>query len=315
MNPLLQVLVASIVFVGAFVALSFIYWGVHAHKEEQSKELARRLGQLSGDPEDPLFRIQVKDELAVALGSIGKAMDQNIRQASVEFGVSGLLARMVAFSLLGLVVAGVIFQSLVAFTGLLLGIVPYMMLVKRAEARAAQISQQLPDALDLMARSLRAGHGLSDSMRMCAEEMPLPISIEFARVYEEHNLGQDLRDSLYNMTARNPRNFDMKIFVSATLLQRETGGNMIEILQNISKTIRDRFIFRAKVKALTAEARFSAYILGGLPFVVSAAIIALRPDYLDPLLDDSLGHIFLGLVAGLFLTGVVVMRKLSQVEL
>ena len=143
----------------------------------------------------------------------------------------------------------------------------------------------------------------------------MPIAMEFGRVYEEHNLGRDLRDALYNLIRRNPQNFDLRIFVSSTLLQRDTGGNMIEILQNISKTIRDRFIFRGKVKALTAEARFSAYILGGLPFVVTAAIVALRPDYLDPLLEDPLGHFFLGLVACLFFTGVFVMRKVSQVEL
>jgi tight adherence protein B len=152
-------------------------------------------------------------------------------------------------------------------------------------------------------------------MRMCAEEMPMPISMEFGRVYEEHNLGRDLRDCLYNMTKRNPRNFDLRIFISSVLLQRDTGGNMIEILQNISKTIRDRFIFRGKVKALTAEARFSAYILGGLPFLVTGAIVTLNPEYLDPLFEDPLGHMFLGMVVCLFCTGIFVMRKVSQVEL
>lgn len=315
MNPLLQVLVASIVFVGAFIVLSFIYWGVQARKEEQAKELARRLGQLSGDTGNTLFRAQVKDELADALGSLGKTLDDYIQQANVEYTVSGLLVRMAAFAVFGVVIAAAIFQNLVALVGMLAGVVPYAILVSKANERAALISQQLPDALDLMARSLRAGHGLNDAMRMCAEEMPLPISLEFARVYEEHNLGRDLRDCLYNLINRNPQNFDLRIFVSSTLLQRDTGGNMIEILTNISKTIRGRFIFRAKVKALTAEARFSAYILGGLPFVVTGAIIALRPDYLDPLIEDPLGHFFLGLVACLFLTGVFVMRKLSQVEL
>ncbi|MCK6506808.1 type II secretion system F family protein [Myxococcota bacterium] len=315
MNPLLQVLVASIVFVGAFVVLSFVYWGVQARKEEQQRELARRLGQLSGDPGNTLFRTQVKDELADALGNLGRTLDEHIQQANVEYTVSGLLVRMAGFAAIGVMVGAVIFQSLVALIGLAAGFVPYAILVSKSNERASQISAQLPDALDLMARSLRAGHGLSDAMRMCAEECPMPIAMEFGRVYEEHNLGRDLRDALYNMIRRNPQNFDMRIFVSSTLLQRDTGGNMIEILQNISKTIRDRFIFRGKVKALTAEARFSAYILGGLPFAVTAAIVALRPDYLDPLIQDSLGHIFLGIVAGLFSTGIFVMRKVSQVEL
>ena len=315
MNPLLQVLIASIVFVGAFLVLSLITWSVKARKEEQQAELARRLGSLSGEPGSTLFRHQVRDELVEVLGSLGQTLDEYIQQANVEYTISGLMVRMAGFALAGLVLGALIFHNLGALVGLLAGVTPYFLLVRAANERAGRISQQLPDALDLMARSLRAGHGLSDAMRMCAEEMPLPIAMEFGRVYEEHNLGRDLRDCLGNLVHRNPQNFDLRIFVSSVLLQRDTGGNMIEILQNISKTIRDRFIFRAKVKALTAEARFSAYILGGLPFVVTGAIIALRPDYLDPLLDDPLGHIFLGLVATLFFTGIFVMRKLSQVEL
>ncbi len=315
MNPLLQVLIASIVFVGAFVVLSFVYWGLRARKEDQQRELQRRLGQLSGDAGDTLFRLQVKDELANALGSVGKMMEENLQQAAEEYTVSGLLMRMGAFALFGMIVAGIILKNLLGLLGLVAGVIPLMLVISRANERADKISQQLPDALDLMGRSLRAGHGLNDAMRMCAEEMPMPIAMEFGRVYEEHNLGRDLRDCLYNMIKRNPRNFDLRIFVSSVLLQRDTGGNMIEILQNISKTIRDRFIFRGKVKALTAEARFSAYILGGLPFLVTGAIVTLNPEYLDPLIEDKIGHIFLGMVAGLFSTGIFVMRKVSQVEL
>ncbi len=315
MNPLVQVLIASIVFVGAFVVLSFVYWGIQANKEAQQRELQRRLGQLSGDPGNTLFRLQVKDELANALGSMGKMMEENLQQSAAEYTVSGLLARMAAFALFGLVTAAFIFKNLLALVGLVAGAIPLALVMSRANERAEKISQQLPDALDLMGRSLRAGHGLNDAMRMCAEEMSMPISMEFGRVYEEHNLGRDLRDCLYNMIKRNPRNFDLRIFVSSVLLQRDTGGNMIEILQNISKTIRDRFIFRGKVKALTAEARFSAYILGGLPFLVTGAIVTLNPEYLDPLFEDPLGHIFLGIVVCLFFTGIFVMRKVSQVEL
>lgn len=315
MNPLLQVLIASIVFVGAFVVLSFVYWGLQARKEDQQRELQRRLGQLSGDAGDTLFRLQVKDELANALGSVGKMMEENLQQAAEEYTVSGLLMRMGAFALFGMIVAGIVLKNLLGLLGLVAGVIPLMLVISRANERADKISQQLPDALDLMGRSLRAGHGLNDAMRMCAEEMPMPIAMEFGRVYEEHNLGRDLRDCLYNMIKRNPRNFDLRIFVSSVLLQRDTGGNMIEILQNISKTIRDRFIFRGKVKALTAEARFSAYILGGLPFLVTGAIVTLNPEYLDPLIEDKIGHIFLGMVAGLFSTGIFVMRKVSQVEL
>ena len=109
-------------------------------------------------------------------------------------------------------------------------------------------------------------------------------------------------------------NFDLKLFVSSVLLQRDTGGNLIEILGNISKTIRDRFVFEAKVRALTAEARISAIILGGLPFAILAIISVLRPDYLRPLIDDPLGHYVVAGALTWFAIGVFVMRTVSDVE-
>jgi tight adherence protein B len=161
---------------------------------------------------------------------------------------------------------------------------------------------------------LQAGHGLSDALKLCAEEMQPPVAQELGRVFEEHNLGRDLRDALQNLSVRNPTSFDIKIFVSSVLLQRDTGGNLIEILDNISRTIRDRFVFQAKVKALTAEARISAYILGGLPFVLLTLIAAIRPFYLLPLVTDPLGiKLAIGAVS-LFGTGVFVMSRISSVE-
>lgn len=316
MTPFVTVLVSSIVFVGALLAFSFIYWGVEARREDQVRELQRRLGQLSGDMDGgTLFKQSARDEFAQALGESGAALESLLRQANVDYSVSGLLVRMALFGMVGIVIGFVITQSFFALLGVVFGVVPYMLLVRTANNRTAKISQQLPEALDLMARSLRAGHGLNDAMRMCAEELPMPIAVEFGRVYEEHNLGRDLRESLAALIERNPQNFDLRIFVSSVLLQRDTGGNMIEILQNISKTIRDRFIFQGKVRSLTAEARFSAYILGGMPFVVVGAILVIRPTYLEPMVEDPIGHGMIAAVIVLFTTGVLIMRRISQVEI
>ena len=119
--------------------------------------------------------------------------------------------------------------------GTAFGAIPWLQTKRRAK-RNVQLSQQLPDALDLISRSLQAGHGIADAMRLVAEEMPMPVAREFGRVYEENNLGRDFRDCMTEMASRNPHNFDLRIIVSATLLQRETGGNLIEILHNIAKT-------------------------------------------------------------------------------
>lgn len=315
MSPFVTVLVSSVVFVGALLALSFVYWGVEARREDQIRELKRRLGSMAGEMEGSLFRTSTKDELAKALGATGENLESLIRQANVDYTVTGLVIRMSLAAMVGIVIGFIVTQSIFALLGSVFAVVPYMLLARTANERTAKISQQLPEALDLMARSLRAGHGLNDAMRMCAEELPMPIALEFGRVYDEHNLGRDLRDALASLVDRNPRNFDLRIFVSSVLLQRDTGGNMIEILQNISKTIRDRFMFQGKVKALTAEARFSAYILGGMPFVVVAAILAIRPTYLQPMIEDPIGHVMIFGVIVLFTTGVLVMRRISQVEL
>jgi tight adherence protein B len=117
-------------------------------------------------------------------------------------------------------------------------------------------------------------------MRMVAEEMSLPLAQEFGRVYEENNLGRDFRECLENMVRRNPNNFDLQIFVSAVLLQRDTGGNLVEILQSISSTIRSRFVFEGKLRALTSEARFTGWVLGGLPFFIIILIWRMAPGFL-----------------------------------
>jgi tight adherence protein B len=217
--------------------------------------------------------------------------------------------------LIGAIVLGIITRGPMALLGAIFGVVPILMLNAKATERARSLSELLPDALDLIARSLQAGHGLADAMKLCSEEMPSPVSDEFGRVFEENSLGRDLRDSFETLTLRNPRNFDLKLFVSSVLLQRDTGGNLIEILGNISKTIRDCFVFHRKVKALTAESRLSALILGGLPFVVTFLIMMMRPEYLTPLVTDPIGHWMLGFCFVSFTSGILVMRRISQIEL
>ena len=216
--------------------------------------------------------------------------------------------------LAGAVLFGILSRGPLAVFGLAFAIIPVILLNSKATERARNLSEQLPDALDLVARSLQAGHGLADAMKLCAEEMPSPVADEFGRVFEENSLGRDLRESFETLSLRNPRNFDLKLFVSSVLLQRDTGGNLIEILGNISKTIRDRFVFEAKVRALTAEARISAIILGSLPFAILGLITWMRPDYLMPLWNDPFGN---KIVAGALLwfgVGILVMRNVSTVE-
>lgn len=309
------VLISALVFAGVLTATNLLYWSWRSQEESKSRELARRLGTLSDNPESSLFLQQQENPLRDALGSLGERLESLIRESGTDWTMGRLIGWSSALGIVGAFSTSLLLKGPLGLAGVMFGAIPVVILSSRAEERARKLSEQLPDGLDLVARSLQAGHGLSDAMRMCAMEMSPPIAHEFGRVHEEHNLGRDFRECLSDLCVRNPRNFDLRIFISSVVLQRDTGGNLIEILNNISKTIRSRFMFERKVKALTAEARISAFILGGLPFVVTLLIAAMQPDYLSPLINDSIGRGLLVFSAISFTVGVLVMRKLAQVDL
>jgi tight adherence protein B len=313
------IFVTVVVFVAVMMALQGFYWYRITQREKESKELARRLGTISEQDQDNLFRIEVKkrgeEGIPDLAGRLVAYIEELLIQAGGGWTFQQLVTYMVAASLGGMVVLIIVTKSIAGLGGLFLGYVPLMVLKSRVAERSQRITEQLPDALDLMARSLQSGHGISDSMRVCAEEMAPPIATEFGRVYEENNLGRDYRDSMQGLVTRCKGNFDLKIFVSSVILQRETGGNLVEILENISGTIRQRFVFKGKVSALTAEARFSSYVLGGLPFLVGGLIGFMRPEYLSPLIEDPLGRFMLGFIIIWFTLGVFVMGEITKVEI
>ena len=315
MNPAVVGMLVTVIFVGALLAGSFVYWGVASRRDAKARAMARRLGTLhDAEAASDLFNIRRSDPVVEALGFVGRHLEDLSRQSGSTVSASGLAMRIGLSATAGALAMGTLAGAKGAVLGLLVGVIPWILVRSAAEQRNIQLSEQLPDALDLVSRSLQAGHGIADAMRLVAEEMPMPIAREFGRVYEENNLGREFRESMTEMAMRNPHNFDLRIVVSATLLQRETGGNLIEIFTNIAATIRSRFIFKGKVRALTAEAKMSAFILGALPFIVAAMLMFLRPDYLTPLLTESLGRTMLFGAGVMFCSGVVLMRSLAQVE-
>lgn len=313
-STVVMVLVSALVFAGVLTTINMMYWGWRSQQASRAEALAQRLGTAESSDSSVLFRDQNEDPWANALGSLGRRLESLLQQSGSDWTMGRLLGYSAALAIIGSSLTFSILKGPIGIIGAGFGVFPILIISSRAEERARKLSEQLPDGLDLVARSLQAGHGMSDAMRMCAMEMPPPISQEFGRVHEEHNLGRGFRECLQDLSERNPRNFDLRIFVSSVALQRDTGGNLIEILQNISRTIRGRFIFQRKVKALTAEARVSAFILGGLPFVVTFLIGVMRPDYLTPLIADPLGRTLLAAAGTSFALGVLVMRNIAQVE-
>ena len=310
----IQVFVISLFFVAILAVGQGFYWAYRARQEREARELARRLGSL-GEGEGPsLFREQARDGVANALGGLGAHLRDSIKAADLNINVGQLLGQCAG---VGAVVAigGLV---LLGPTGLVLGplasLAPYALVRKAGADRARALLEQLPDTLDLMARSLQAGVGLSDSFKLVAEEMPMPIAGEFGRIFEEIRFGREYRDALTKLLERNPGVFDLQLLVSSMLLQRETGGNLIEILDNIAGTVRARFLFEAKLSALTSEAKFSALVLGSLPFGVALMIFLNNPDYLEPMWTDSMGMVMSGIALTIYSLGIFGMNKVSQVE-
>jgi tight adherence protein B len=191
--------------------------------------------------------------------------------------------------------------------------IPMAWLFNKRRVRLKRFSSQLSDALELVARALRAGHSLAAGMHVVAEEMPSPIADEFSRVYEEQNLGIPIEDCLKSMCERVP-NLDLRFFVTSVLVQRQTGGDLAEILDKIGYVIRERFRILGQVQALTAEGRLSGVILIALPFALFLLMLYIKPEYIEKLWTNELGikMSVAALIAQLL--GAIVIKKIVNIK-
>lgn len=197
--------------------------------------------------------------------------------------------------------------------GLALSAIPFAYVVWVRGNRLAEFAKQLPEALELVARALRAGHSLGAGMQLVAEEMAAPIGTEFKRAYEEQNLGVALEQSLEDMTVRIP-NLDLRFFATAVILQRQTGGDLAEILDKIGHLIRERFKILGQVQALTGEGRLSGIVLLALPPVLFVTMLRLNPDYVMVLFNDDLGKQMLAGGIALQLVGAYVIKQIVEIR-
>jgi tight adherence protein B len=196
---------------------------------------------------------------------------------------------------------------------LLLALLPLALVRRARRRRLVHIEEQLPDAADFIARALRAGHSFSNVLQIVGNELSEPLSGEFRIVREEINYGVPMAEALHNLAARIPLT-DLRYVVIAILIQRETGGNLAEILGNISHIIRDRLKLAAQVRVLSAEGRMSAWILGLLPFGVAAMMLLLNPDYIRLLWTDPFGIRLLWIALAMLVGGVLWMRQAIRIR-
>lgn len=236
-------------------------------------------------------------------------------QADTSLTVGKLMGVSAVLALAGIVmgVAIGIHPALMPVVGLFMAAVPIFWVVFRRRRRLKAFAAQLPDALEMLSRSLRAGQSLGFGFHMVAGEMGPPIAKEFGRVFEEQNLGIPLDETLESLTDRVP-NLDLKFFSTAVILQRQTGGDLAEILDKIGDLIRERFRIWGQVQALTGEGRLSGVVLLALPFVLFMAVYQLNRDYIMMLFTDPMGKKMLTVAIIMQVIGALVIRKIVNIK-
>ena len=244
-----------------------------------------------------------------------QSLNRRLLQAYPDRSLGKFLTRAAIFSV---VFGGITLLVTASFTvGFALavagGYLPFLLLNLNANARQRKIALQLPDALDFLTRVLKAGHSLSTGLQMMGEELPQPLAGEFRKAYDQHSLGVSLEDALRETTARIESS-DFGFFVTAVLIQRQTGGDLSEVLKNIGSMVRGRVRLAQHVQAKTAEGRFTGYVLVAFPAVMFLLSYFMNPGYAGLLLSDPTGQILLGTAVGLQLLGLFAIKKITTVN-
>lgn len=298
-----------------------LYFAVEHRRLEKERAVRERLLELAGQ--------EVSTERAVLRGGAGGqgwldrlvprgSFADAVHAATTRSGLGWSVGRVVAFALLG-AFAGMLSSlvlplGLAALLGALAAAGPFLLVSRRLAERARQIEKQLPEAVDMLVNALRAGYSLPASMQFVGTEIAAPVGPELLRFHDEQRLGVDTRQALDNLQRRLGTE-DSRMLVLAVTVQRETGGNLSEILGNLSTVIRGRIAFRGQVEVLTAESRASAVMLAALPVLLFVILRVISPEYTAELTGTETGRMMLSYAAISLTVGFFWLRRTAQVEL
>jgi tight adherence protein B len=316
--------IAFLIFAGALYAAGYYLWTVpqqHAadHLNARLRELrANMRSRVQGQPE--LLRQQRRGTFAflgdiVAWVGVLRRLQAYIDQANLKYRAADVFAVSIAililmFLLLSLV--GMIFFLRLLFAAGIAAL-PLVYISRVRSRRLHKFEEQLPDAIDLFTRTMRAGHNIHSGLETMANETLDPVKMEFKKVMEELALGSPLEPTLHNLGKRVPL-IDLKFFITGLILQRQTGANMVSVLENLATLVRERLNMAAKLKAHTAQQRFSAGLLCGMPLVVALGFWILKPEYIRLLYTDPTGSKFLTYAVISECVGILVIRKIANIR-
>ena len=245
----------------------------------------------------------------------GTALANWVEQSGTKSSVGTLLlVSLVLAALFGFITAAAMRMPVGWLVGGALGFAaPWVVLRVKRSRRMSTFEEAFPEALDLMSRALKAGHAFATGLKMVADEMPEPVGPEFRKTFDEQNFGLPLKDALANLTLRVPL-LDVRFFSTAVLIQRETGGNLSEILENLAHVVRERFKILRQVRVYTAHGRLTGYVLLALPAFLAIALAFINPDHMQLLFRERLGHMLLGAAAVMQVVGYVWIKQVVKIE-
>lgn len=297
--------------------------GSDARRTRLDERLAEaiRSSEHSADTDVRLLREELLSEIPwmnrtlLKLG-ITSRIKRMIDQADSQITVMRLVLFSATAGVLAFLAVSMVSTSylLMGLFGVIAAVVPFAHISMKRKKRLNKFLQLLPDALDLMSRGLSAGHAFTESLHMVGTEMPEPIATEFRKTYEEQNLGLSLKLALENLVQRMPL-LDLRMCVTAVLIQRETGGNLSELLEKVAHTIRERFRIMEDLKTLTLSSRWSAWLLCGLPIFLAIYVSVMNPGYMDVLWRDPRGHKLLAAAAIMQVLGMIMVQKILKIKI
>ena len=314
----------ALVFLAVFLLSQGMVIPVFGEGARVRRRLQDRLGEMGSVDEDGPRASILRQKYLRELSPLERVLETLpgmerlgvlIEQAGASYRAYRVLLLAVLLAVIGGFAAWV-FSRVLAFA--LIGavaafMIPFLKIWQDRAARIAKFEEQMPEAIDVMKRSLKAGHPFVQSLKFVADDMDAPISVEFEKTFSDINYGSEVKTALLALMERMP-SVSLTSFVTAVLVQRETGGNLAEILERISNVIRGRFKFFRRVKTLSAEGRLSAWILALVPLGLFAMISVTTPDYLPRLINDPKGHLLVGGAVILGAVGILWIRKILRID-
>jgi tight adherence protein B len=320
-------MISFLVFIFCLFLVYFAYLLATRSSDAKRSRLQQRLNEAllhsahTDDVEVLLARQELMSEIpwanrALLQLQVATRLKRVLDQADIEMTVTRLIMFSLMAGMLAALAVSMITIALLPIVacGIFGAVIPFIHVFWKRKKRFDKFLEHLPDALELMSRALSAGHAFSEALHMVSIEMPEPISKEFRKTYEEQNLGLSLKLALENLTQRIPL-LDLRLCVTAVLIQRETGGNLAEILEKVAHTIRERFRILGDLKTLTTSSRLSAWLLCGLPVGVAVAVSAMNPEYMSILWKDPRGNKLIYIAVFLQISGMLIVRKILRIKI